>query len=119
MNQETLLVDAIIKGLQEKKGHDIVTVDLRELHGAICRYMVVCQGNNPNQVSALADSVWETVNNALREKPITVEGQQNAQWVGMDYGNVLVHIFLPEMRAFYRLEDLWEDNNITHLPNIL
>ena len=118
MNQTNLLVETIIKGLQEKKGHSIVVVDLREIQGAICQYMVICEGNNPNQVSSLSDSVWEMVYNGLKEKPVSVQGLRNAQWVGMDYGTVLVHIFLPEMRSFYRLENLWEDSKITRIPDI-
>jgi ribosome-associated protein len=118
MNQTKQLVDTIIKGLQEKKGHHIVTVDLREITGAICQYMVVCEGNTPNQVSALSDSVWDMVYKDLSEKPLLVEGIRNAQWIGMDYGTVLVHIFIPEIRAFYRLENLWEDTMITKIEDI-
>ncbi|MDR1723034.1 MAG: ribosome silencing factor [Tannerella sp.] len=118
MNQEKLLLETIVKGLQEKKGHDIVTVDLNELSGSICQYMVICHGNNPNQVTALTDSVWETVNKELKEKPASVHGLPNAQWVGMDYGTIIVHVFTPELRAFYRLESLWEDTKITRIPDI-
>ncbi|MDR1098614.1 MAG: ribosome silencing factor [Tannerella sp.] len=118
MNQTNLLVETIIKGLQEKKGHGIVVVDLREIQGAICQYMVICGGNNPNQISSLSDSVWETVHRDLREKPASVHGLRNAQWVGMDYGTVLVHLFLPETRSFYRLESLWEDSKMERIPDI-
>jgi ribosome-associated protein len=118
MNQDIQLVETIIKGLQEKKGHNIVKVDMRELGGAICRYMVICQGNNPTQVSSLSDSVWDVVNAELKEKPLSIDGQHNAQWIGMDYGSVLVHIFLPEARLYYRLENLWADSVITQIPDI-
>jgi ribosome-associated protein len=118
MNQTKKLVDAIVKGLQEKKGHGIVTVDLSEITGAICQYMIVCEGNNPHQVAALSDSVWDTVYKDLSEKPLLVEGIRNAQWIGMDYGTVLVHIFHPEARAFYRIESLWEDAVITRIDDI-
>ncbi|MDR3266017.1 MAG: ribosome silencing factor [Tannerella sp.] len=118
MDQAKRLVDTIVKGLQEKKGHHIVTVDLSETTGAICLYMVVCEGNNPHQVAALADSVWDTVYEDLSEKPLSVEGVRNAQWIGMDYGTVLVHIFLPEMRAYYKIENLWEDAMMTRIEDI-
>ncbi|MDR2147833.1 MAG: RsfS/YbeB/iojap family protein, partial [Tannerella sp.] len=72
MNQVKQLVDTIVKGLQEKKGHRIATVDISGIAGAICRYMVICEGNNPNQVSALCDSVWDTVYKDLSEKPLLV-----------------------------------------------
>jgi len=118
MNQTKELLDAIVKGLQEKKGHNIVIVDLREVSGAICQYMVVCEGNTPNQISSLSDSVWDVVNKEQKDKPISVDGMTNAQWVGMDYGTVIVHIFVPEMRSFYKLESLWADSSITNIPDL-
>ena len=118
MNQTKLLLDTIVRGLQEKKGRSIVTIDLRETPGAICQYMVVCEGNNPNQISALSDSVWDMVQKEIDEKPVSVEGLRNAQWVGMDYGTIIVHIFMPEMRAFYRIENLWEDLKIVKIPDM-
>jgi ribosome-associated protein len=118
MNQTELLLDTIVRGLQEKKGRDIVIVDLRETLGAICQYMVICEGNNPNQVSSLSDSVWETVQKERKEKPLSVNGIRNALWVGMDYGTIIVHVFLPETRAFYRLESLWEDSKMNKIPDI-
>ena len=80
--------------------------------------MVICEGKNPNQLSALSDSVWDMVNKEIKEKPISVEGLRNAQWVGMDYGTIIVHIFLPEIRSFYRLESLWEDSKIIKIPDL-
>jgi ribosome-associated protein len=118
MNQTNLLVETIVKGLQEKKGRSIVTVDLREISGTICQYMVICEGKSPNQVSSLSDSVWDMVLKDLKEKPSSVHGLRNSQWVGMDYGTVLVHIFLPETRSFYRLENLWEDSIIVRISDI-
>ncbi|MDR0743201.1 MAG: ribosome silencing factor [Tannerella sp.] len=118
MNQTIFLVETIVKGLQEKKGRRIVIVDLKEIQGAICQYMVICEGNNPNQISSLSDSVWEMVHHNLREKPISVQGLRNAQWVGIDYGTVLVHIFLPKTRSFYHLESLWEDSTIKQIPDL-
>jgi len=118
MNQTSLLLDTIVRGLQEKKGRGIVTIDLRETLGAICQYMIICEGNNPNQLSALSDSVWEMVNKELKEKPLSIDGMRNSQWIGIDYGTIIVHIFLPELRAFYRLEHLWEDSKIVKIPDI-
>ncbi|MDR3251326.1 MAG: ribosome silencing factor [Tannerella sp.] len=118
MNRTKLLIDAIVKGLQEKKGHNIVLVDLREISGAICQYMIICEGNNPIQVSALTDFTRDAVNSELKEKPVFVDGLRNAQWVVLDYGTVIVHIFLPKIRSFYRLENLWEDSKMTLIPDI-
>lgn len=118
MDQTKALVKTIVEGLQEKKGKNIVTVDLTRLSGAICEYMVICEGNTPTQVSALSDSVWDFARRDAGEKPLSIDGMQGAQWIGMDYGTVLVHIFLPEQRAFYNLENLWADSKVTRIPNV-
>jgi len=118
MDQTELVLEAIINGLQEKKGRGIVTIDLRNTPGAICRYMVICEGNSPNQITALSDSVWEFVHRGLKEKPLSIDGMRNSRWIGLDYVTVIVHIFLPELRAFYRLEQLWGDAIITTIPDI-
>lgn len=118
MDQTKALVKTIVEGLQEKKGKNIVTVDLTRLSGAICEYMVICEGNTPTQVSALSDSVWDFARRDAGEKPLSIDGMQGAQWIGMDYGTVLVHIFLPEQRAFYNLENLWADSKVTQIPNV-
>ena len=99
-------------------GKNIVTVDLSQTSGAICQYMVICEGNTPTQVSALSDSVWDFARKNANEKPLSIDGTQGAQWIGMDYGTVLVHIFLPEQRAFYNLENLWADSKVIQVPNI-
>ena len=118
MNEINLLLDTIVKGLQEKKGRSIVTIDLKETQGAICQYMIICEGNNIHQIAALSDSVWEFVNKELKEKPLSIDGMRNARWIGLDYGTIIVHIFLPELRSFYRLEHLWEDAKITKIPDL-
>ena len=118
MDQTEVLVKSIIEGLQDKKGNNIVTVDLRQIPNAICQYMVIGEGNTPSQVSALSDSVWEFARKEAGEKPLSIDGAQMAHWIGMDYGTVLVHVFLPEERRFYNLENLWADSKVTEIPNI-
>lgn len=118
MDQTKALVKTIVEGLQEKKGKNIVTVDLSNLSGAICQYMVICEGNTPTQVSALSDSVWDYARKNAGEKPLSIDGAQAARWIGMDYGTVLVHIFLPEQRTFYNLENLWADSKVTEIPDM-
>lgn len=109
MSNTKQLVDAVVKGIQEKKGDDIVMVDLGGIEGAICNYFVICQGNSPTQVEAITDSVEETTRKEVDEKPVKVIGLEHAHWVAMDYTDVMVHVFLPEERSFYSLERLWED----------
>lgn len=118
MEETNVLVQAIVEGLQEKKGQNIVIVDLTQLTGAISQYMIIGEGKSPSQVAALSDSVWEFARKKAGEKPISTDGTQGALWIGMDYGTVLVHIFMPEQRKFYSLETLWEDAKVTEVPNL-
>jgi ribosome-associated protein len=118
MNETGMLMEAIIKGLHEKKGKKVTTVDLTQLSGTICEYMVICEGNNPNQLSSLSDSVWDMVRKDTGEKPLSIDGNRNSPWIGMDYGTILVHLFLPEYRSFYNLEHLWADSIITVIPDL-
>ena len=118
MNETKMLMETIVKGLQEKKGKKITTVDLTQFSGAICQYMVICEGNSLNQLSSLSDSVWDFARKDANEKPLSVDGNRNSPWIGMDYGTILVHIFLPECRSFYNIEHLWADSQITKIPDI-
>ena len=117
MEQTRKLVETITKGIQEKKGKNIVIADLDGIDGTICRYFVVCQGNSPAQVEAIAESVGDMARIELKEKPAHVVGLEHAQWVAMDYTDVLVHIFLLDVREYYDLEHLWDDAKLTHLPD--
>jgi ribosome-associated protein len=119
MDEVKILVNTIIEALQEKKGKQILTMDLSKLESAICQYFIICQGNTPTQVSALSDSVWDMVYERLSEKPLGAVGMREAQWIAMDYGTVMLHIFIPEIREFYNLENLWADAAMTEIPDIL
>ncbi|RUL59158.1 ribosome silencing factor [Prevotella koreensis] len=112
------LVEVITQGIQEKKGQEIVIVDMQGIEGAICNYFVICTGNSPTQVSAIMDSVEDMARDKAGEKPIRVVGEQQAQWIAMDYVDVMVHIFLPETREYYNIERLWEDAKVDVIPNI-
>lgn len=112
------LVKQITEGIQEKKGRDIVVANLTATDNSVCKYFVICEGNTPTQVSAIADSISDYIRNNTGIKPIGIEGLRNARWVVMDYGDVLAHIFVPEDRAFYNLENLWADAHLTEIPNL-
>ncbi len=118
MEQTTALVKTIVKGIQEKKGRSIVVADLNGIDGTICRYFIVCQGNSPSQVEAIAESVGDMARIEMKEKPAHVVGLENAQWVAMDYGDILVHIFLPDVREYYDLEHLWDDAKLTRIEDL-
>jgi ribosome-associated protein len=119
MDETKELINTIIEALQEKKGKKIVVMNLSELEGSICKYFIISQGNTPTQVSALSDSVWDMVREKLYEKPLGAVGMKEAQWIAMDYGTVMLHIFIPEIRAYYNLENLWADAEVNEIPDIL
>ncbi|MBF6628604.1 MAG: ribosome silencing factor [Proteiniphilum sp.] len=119
MTEKNQLVESIIEGIQEKKGKNISVIQLKGMSGAVCDYFVICEGNSPTQVSALADSIEVIVRKNMKENPIRVHGQQLSEWIGMDYGNVIVHIFLPDLRSFYNIDNLWEDAKSVHIPSTL
>jgi ribosome-associated protein len=112
------LLQHIVDGIQEKKGKNINVIELKETQGAICDYFVICEGNTPTQVSAVAESIEAEVKKNTRESPIRVQGLQRAEWVGIDYGSVIVHIFLPELRTFYNIDHLWEDAKSERIPDL-
>ena len=118
MNETEELVKRIAEGIQERKGKNIVIVDLTSTDNTVCKYFVICEGNTPTQVAAIADSVSDYVRINAGTKPTVVEGLRNARWVAMDYSDVLVHIFVPEDRAFYNLENLWADAHLIEIPNL-
>ena len=118
MEQTTTLVETITRGIQEKKGDNIVVANLNGIDGAICNYFIICQGSSPAQVEAITESIGDFARNELNEKPPKVAGLENAQWVAMDYGDVLVHIFLPDVREYYDLEHLWDDAKLTRIPDL-
>jgi ribosome-associated protein len=118
MKKKNELVETIVAGLQDKKGRDIVVADLTEIADAVCRYFVICTGGSPQQIQALAHSVGETCRDKMATKPLAVDGLNNAAWVAMDYADVIVHIFLPDLRSFYDIEHLWADADLRSIPNL-
>jgi ribosome-associated protein len=119
MDETEVLVKTIIDALQEKKGKKIVAMNLSGLEGSICKYFIIAQGNTSTQVSALSDSVWDRVADLLHEKPLGAIGMREAQWIAMDYGTVMLHVFIPHIREYYNLETLWADADVTEIPDIL
>ncbi len=118
MNESQDLIHLIVEGIQNKKGRKITIADMSVIDGAICNYFVICQGNTPTQVDAIADSVWELLLDKCDLKPFAVDGVRNAQWIVMDYGEVMLHVFIPEARNFYNLENLWADATLTEIADI-
>lgn len=118
MKENRQLLDSIISGIQEKKGKNITTIELKGIPGVICDYFVICEGNTPSQVSALAESIEHVVKVNTQESPIRVQGQQLAEWIGIDYGDIIVHIFIPELRTYYNIDNLWSDAKSEKIPTV-
>ncbi len=117
-DETDLLLESVLKGIIEKKGHNVLKIDLKKLENRVTDYFVICHGNSVTQVDALCDSVEDTVRTETGEKPWHVEGLDNCYWVLLDYGTVVVHIFLEEYRNFYSLESLWADGKTESIKDI-
>jgi iojap-like ribosome-associated protein len=118
MSDTQNLIEKITEGIQEKKGKNIVIADLMNIGDTICKYFVICQGNTQTQVGAIVDSVKETTQKAANIKPYAIDGLRNSEWVAMDYADIWVHIFLPQAREYYNLENLWADAKLVNIPDI-
>ena len=118
LDETELLVSKIVEGIQEKKGEKIVTVNMTKLENNVFRYFVICEGRSNTHVGSIADSVKDYVREQIRVKPMAIDGYENALWIAMDYGDVIVHVFQPEIRAFYSIETLWEDAEVTEIPEL-
>ncbi|WP_165022801.1 MULTISPECIES: ribosome silencing factor [unclassified Dysgonomonas] len=117
MKEVKSLVNNIVGACQDKKAKNIVVVDMTELPGTICQYFVICEGNMPTQVGAISDQIINELKKK-GERPITVDGLREARWVGIDYGTVIVHVFIPELREFYNIEHLWADAKLESIPDV-
>lgn len=109
------LIAVILKGIDDVKGKDIQLLDLREIENTVCDYFIICSGNSNTQVNAISGSIHKAVSKELKDKPWHIEGQGNAEWVLMDYINVVVHVFQKQARDFYDIESLWGDAKITEI----
>ena len=103
------LADAVVAGMLEKKAKHIVLLNMKGIDHAFCEYFVICEGDSRTQVEAIADSIEEIVRKTIKEKPWSTEGYDNAEWILLDYGTVVAHVFQPLQRDFYRIEELWAD----------
>ena len=118
MQNEKTLEEKLIEGIQERKGRSITVLDMGGVNNAGVESFVICQGTSPTHVTSVADSVREYVHEQYGIKPYNYDGYRNAQWIVLDYGNVLVHVFTPEWREHYNLEELWSDARRTDIPDL-
>ena len=109
------LIYVIIQGIEEVKGENIQLLDLRDIENTVCDYFIICSGNSNTQVKAISSSIQKTVSKQVKDKPWHIEGENNAEWILMDYVNVAVHVFQKQIRDFYDIESLWGDAKITEI----
>ena len=109
LNRNSKIFKAIIRAIQDKKGNDIVSLDLRKIPEAVADFFIICEANNQPQIRAISDAVEDTVHRETGENPYHHEGKENLKWVLIDYVNIVVHIMSTESRRFYKLEEMWSD----------
>jgi ribosome-associated protein len=109
LTRNSKIIKTIIGAIQEKKGNNIISLDLRKINEAVADFFIICEANSQPQIRAIAEHVEEQVRTRCEEQPYHHEGYHNLQWVLIDYVNVVVHIMLPENRKFYKLEEMWSD----------
>ena len=107
----------IVEGIRDKKGKNIVQLDLRKLD-APADFFIICEGDSNTHVKAITDSIHKRVKEALETGPSHMEGSGNSKWILMDYFNTVVHVFHPETRGFYELEQLWSDAKVTEFGEV-
>jgi len=106
------LINAIVEGIQRKKGQEIIKIDLTKINHTECKYFIICHGNSVTQVDAIAHSIEDTVEELINESAWHKDGYRNSIWILLDYADIMVHIFQKESRSFYDIENLWADAHI-------
>jgi ribosome-associated protein len=109
LTRNSKIIKTIINAIQQKKGENIISLDLRKIPEAVADFFIICEAGNQPQIRAISDNVEDQVKKLVGESPYRHEGHQALQWVLIDYVNVVVHVMLPESRKFYKLEDMWSD----------
>ena len=119
MIENEQIVNKIVEGIQERKGKEVVVVNLRKLKETPCSYFVICEGDSNVHVNAVAASIKDWVNEKINVKPYATAGFENCEWIAMDYGQIIVHVFQRHTRAFYDIEHLWADADLKRIENLI
>lgn len=109
LSRSSKIFKTIIHAIHEKKGENVISLDLRKIPEAVADFFIICEGSNPNLIKAIADNIEYEVKEKTAELPYKHEGRQGEQWILIDYVNIVVHVMLPEPRKFYGLEEMWSD----------
>ncbi|PID94912.1 MAG: ribosome silencing factor [Bacteroidales bacterium] len=111
------LITSIVEGMQETKAKKISIIDMSKLD-APCQFFVICEGTSSQHIKAIADTMRDYVRDTIKQKPFAYDGYENSEWIALDYGTAIVHIFQREAREFYDIEHLWDDAEINNLPDV-
>lgn len=114
---ESTLLDEIVNGIESVKGEDIQILDLKQIDNTPCDFFIICSGNSNTQVSAIVGSIQKNVSKLLKEKPFHTEGSDLAEWVLIDYVDIVVHVFQKQIREYYNIEELWGDAKTTQITS--
>lgn len=109
LNKNSKIFKTIVKAIHDKKGEEIISLDLRKIPEAVADFFIICQASSTTQVKAIADFIEYQVKELCGENPYKHEGQATSQWILIDYVNIVIHVMHPEARKFYKLEDMWSD----------
>lgn len=109
LTRNSKIFKTIIKAIQDKKGENIISLDLRKIPEAVADFFIICEATSTTQVKAISDNIEVMLKDELDETPYKHEGYQALQWVIVDYVNIVVHVMQPDTRKFYRLEEMWSD----------
>ena len=112
---EDALISNIFSGIENVKGFDVSLLDLRDIENTVCSYFVICTGSSNTHVNAIVNAIKKTVSKELKEKPFHTEGNDNSEWVLIDYVNIVVHVFQRQIREYYNIEALWGDAKTTKI----
>ncbi len=125
MNKQTLspsieaLNELIIDAIQDVKGKNVLKLDLRKLESAPAEYFIICEGDSSTQIKAISRKIYRKLKDELNILPNHMEeGKEEGKWILVDYFNTIIHVFHPESRRFYELEDLWSDAEFTEYENL-
>jgi ribosome-associated protein len=118
LTDSSALSGTVIEGMRSRKGKGIISMDFRNIKNAMCDYFVICHGTSRVQVESLAEGIEEVVRETLGYKPWHREGMENAEWILLDYVDVVVHVFQEQTRDFYQLEDLWADAAVEKFESV-
>jgi len=118
LDRDKELLQIIIEGMQEKKARNITVLDLQEIENSFCNYFVICEADSRPQLQAITDSIEEFTTKKLKTKPHHIEGIQNAEWILLDYLTIVAHVFRSDIRSYYKIEELWADAKIQHIPEL-